>query len=71
MGETVRAIEAAGADGLSLINTLRGTTLDARLQPTLSRGTGGYSGPALRPSHSPRCSPRAARRNCRSSAWEE
>ena len=49
MGETVRAIEASGADGLSLINTLRGTTLDARLQPTLSRGAGGYSGPALRP----------------------
>ena len=49
MGETVRAIEAAGADGLSLINTLRGATLDARLQPTLSRGAGGYSGPALRP----------------------
>jgi dihydroorotate dehydrogenase (NAD+) catalytic subunit len=49
MGETVRAIEAAGADGLSMINTLRGTTLDAHLRPTLSRGTGGYSGPALRP----------------------
>ncbi|HWJ30701.1 MAG TPA: hypothetical protein VNR59_00040, partial [Gaiellaceae bacterium] len=38
MGETVRAIEAAGADGLSLVNTLRGATLDARLRPTLSRG---------------------------------
>jgi dihydroorotate dehydrogenase (NAD+) catalytic subunit len=49
MGETVRAIEAAGADGVSLVNTLRGTTLDARLRPTLSRGSGGYSGPALRP----------------------
>jgi dihydroorotate dehydrogenase (NAD+) catalytic subunit len=49
MGETVRAVEAAGADGLSLVNTLRGSTLDARLRPTLSRGTGGYSGPALRP----------------------
>ena len=49
IGETVRAIEAAGADGLALVNTLRGTTLDARLKPTLSRGTGGYSGPALRP----------------------
>jgi dihydroorotate dehydrogenase (NAD+) catalytic subunit len=49
MGETVRAIVAAGADGLSMVNTLRGTTLDARLRPTLSRGTGGYSGPALRP----------------------
>ena len=49
MGETVRAVEAAGADGLSLVNTLRGSTLDARLRPTLSRGAGGYSGPALRP----------------------
>jgi dihydroorotate dehydrogenase (NAD+) catalytic subunit len=49
MGETVRAIEAAGADGLSLVNTLRGATLDVRLRPTLSRGAGGYSGPALRP----------------------
>jgi dihydroorotate dehydrogenase (NAD+) catalytic subunit len=49
VGETVRAIEAAGADGISLVNTLRGTTLDARLRPTLSRGAGGYSGPALRP----------------------
>ena len=49
IGETVRAIEAAGADGLSLVNTLRGATLDARLRPSLSRGSGGYSGPALRP----------------------
>jgi len=49
MGETVRAIEEAGADGLSMVNTLRGATLDTRLRPTLSRGTGGYSGPALRP----------------------
>ena len=49
MGETVRAIEAAGADGLSLVNTLRGATLDALLRPTLSRGAGGYSGPTLRP----------------------
>ena len=49
VGETVRAVEAAGADGLSMVNTLRGTTLDTQLRPTLSRGTGGYSGPALRP----------------------
>lgn len=49
MGETVRAVEAAGADGVSLVNTLRGVALDARLQPTLARGTGGYSGPALKP----------------------
>jgi dihydroorotate dehydrogenase (NAD+) catalytic subunit len=45
-----RAVEAAGADGLSLVNTLRGLALDPRtLRPTLARGTGGYSGPALKP----------------------
>lgn len=49
MGETVRALEAAGADGLSMVNTLRGVALDARLRPTLARGAGGYSGPALKP----------------------
>jgi dihydroorotate dehydrogenase (NAD+) catalytic subunit len=49
LGETVRAVEAAGADGVSLVNTLRGASLDANLRPTLERGTGGYSGPALKP----------------------
>jgi dihydroorotate dehydrogenase (NAD+) catalytic subunit len=49
MGETVRAVEAAGADGVSLVNTLRGVALDAHLRPTLARVFGGYSGPALRP----------------------
>jgi dihydroorotate dehydrogenase (NAD+) catalytic subunit len=49
MGETVRAVEAAGADGISLVNTLRGVALDARLHPKLARGAGGYSGPALKP----------------------
>jgi dihydroorotate dehydrogenase (NAD+) catalytic subunit len=49
MGETVRAIEAAGADGVSLVNTLRGVALDSRLHPKLARVTGGYSGPALKP----------------------
>jgi dihydroorotate dehydrogenase (NAD+) catalytic subunit len=49
IGETVRAVEAAGADGVSLINTLRGVALDSRLAPTLARSTGGYSGPALKP----------------------
>ena len=49
MGETARAIEAAGADGLSMVNTLRGVALDAALRPALARGAGGYSGPALRP----------------------
>jgi dihydroorotate dehydrogenase (NAD+) catalytic subunit len=49
MGETVRAIEAAGADGVSMVNTLRGVALDAKLAPKLARGGGGYSGPALKP----------------------
>ena len=49
IGESVRAVEAAGADGLSLVNTLRGVVLDARLRPVLRCGAGGYSGPALKP----------------------
>lgn len=49
LGESVRAVEAAGADGVSLVNTLRGLALDARLRPILARGSGGYSGPALKP----------------------
>jgi dihydroorotate dehydrogenase (NAD+) catalytic subunit len=49
MGETVRALEAAGADGLSMVNTLRGAALDAQLRPKLARGSGGYSGPAIKP----------------------
>ena len=49
LGETVRGVEAAGADGVSLVNTLRGVALDARLAPKLARGAGGYSGPALKP----------------------
>lgn len=47
---TARAAEAAGADGLSLVNTVRGLALDERtLRPVLARGAGGLSGPALRP----------------------
>jgi dihydroorotate dehydrogenase (NAD+) catalytic subunit len=49
VGEVARAVEAAGADGLSLVNTIRGLALDARLRPVLARATGGYSGPALKP----------------------
>jgi dihydroorotate dehydrogenase (NAD+) catalytic subunit len=48
-GELVRAAEAAGADGFTLVNTIRGLALDASLAPRLARGTGGLSGPALRP----------------------
>ena len=48
--ETARAVQAAGADGLSLVNTIKGLALDERtLEPRLGHGLGGYSGPALRP----------------------
>ena len=48
--EQARAVEAAGADGLSLVNTIRGLALDERtLRPRLAAGAGGYSGPALKP----------------------
>jgi dihydroorotate dehydrogenase (NAD+) catalytic subunit len=44
------ASAAAGADGLSLVNTLRGLALDPRThRPVLGRVTGGLSGPSLRP----------------------
>jgi dihydroorotate dehydrogenase (NAD+) catalytic subunit len=50
LGATARAAQAAGADGLSLVNTVKGLALDERtLQPLLARGAGGLSGPALRP----------------------
>ena len=50
IAETARAVAAAGADGLSLVNTMRGLSLaEATARPTLARGAGGYSGPALRP----------------------
>jgi dihydroorotate dehydrogenase (NAD+) catalytic subunit len=43
------AVAEAGADGLSLINTLRATALDRTLRPLLARGSGGLSGPVLKP----------------------
>jgi dihydroorotate dehydrogenase (NAD+) catalytic subunit len=49
IAESARAVVAAGADGLSLINTIRGLALDHSLRPLLARGVGGYSGPALKP----------------------
>ena len=50
LAEQARAVEAAGADGLSVVNTLRGLALDERtLRPRLATGAGGYSGPALKP----------------------
>jgi dihydroorotate dehydrogenase (NAD+) catalytic subunit len=49
VADVARAVASAGADGLSVINTLRATALDKRLRPVLARGSGGYSGPALKP----------------------
>jgi dihydroorotate dehydrogenase (NAD+) catalytic subunit len=50
IAESARAVVAAGADGLSLVNTVRGLAVDRQTaQPVLARGVGGYSGPALRP----------------------
>jgi len=50
IAEVGRAAEAAGADGLSLVNTIRGLALDERtLEPVLGPAVGGYSGPALKP----------------------
>ncbi len=48
--EIARAAEAAGADALSLINTLLGMAVDARSRkPLLSRVVGGLSGPCVKP----------------------
>ncbi len=48
--EIARAAEAAGADALSLINTLLGMAIDARRRkPQLARVVGGFSGPAIKP----------------------
>ncbi|HET7567239.1 MAG TPA: dihydroorotate dehydrogenase catalytic subunit [Gaiellaceae bacterium] len=49
VAEVARAVAAAGADGLSLINTLRGVALGPDLRPVLARGAGGLSGPSLKP----------------------
>lgn len=48
--EVARAVEAEGADAVSLINTLLGMAIDTRtFKPVLARGVGGLSGPAIRP----------------------
>jgi dihydroorotate dehydrogenase (NAD+) catalytic subunit len=45
-----RAVAAAGADALSLINTITGMAIDIeRRRPALANITGGLSGPAIRP----------------------
>ena len=50
IADTARAVADAGADGLSLVNTIRGLAVEpTTFRPRLGRGAGGYSGPALRP----------------------
>ncbi len=48
--EFARAVEGAGADSISLINTLLGMAIDAeKRKPVLATVTGGLSGPAIKP----------------------
>ena len=48
--EMAKAAEAAGADGISLINTLLGMRIDIkRRRPVLANKVGGYSGPGVFP----------------------
>lgn len=48
--QMAKAVEEAGADGISLINTLMGMAIDIRTQrPLLGNITGGLSGPAIKP----------------------
>ena len=48
--EIARAVEGAGADALSLINTIRGMRIDVNTRrPILRMNTGGLSGPAVLP----------------------
>lgn len=48
--EIARAVEDEGADSVSLINTLMGMSIDSkRRKRTLSIGTGGLSGPCVKP----------------------
>lgn len=48
--EMAVAVEAAGADGLSMINTLLGMRIDSKKRkPILANGSGGLSGPAIKP----------------------
>ncbi len=48
--DVARAVADAGADGLSLVNTIRGLALDPHTRaPVLGTAVGGYSGPPLKP----------------------
>ncbi len=48
--EMAKAVEAAGADGITMINTMIGMRFDLRTgKPIIANKTGGYSGPAIFP----------------------
>ncbi|QCR31736.1 dihydroorotate dehydrogenase [Lysinibacillus sp. SGAir0095] len=48
--EIAKAVESGGADGITMINTLVGMRLDERTgKPVIANGTGGLSGPAVKP----------------------
>jgi dihydroorotate dehydrogenase (NAD+) catalytic subunit len=50
IADIARSVEDAGADAVSLINTLMGMAIDIeRCRPRLSINTGGLSGPAVKP----------------------
>jgi dihydroorotate dehydrogenase (NAD+) catalytic subunit len=50
IAEIALAVEEGGADAVSLINTLVGMKIDTRRRrPVLANGTGGLSGPAIKP----------------------
>jgi len=50
IAEVAKAAEGGGADAVSCINTLVGMAIDTeRCRPLIARGTGGLSGPAIRP----------------------
>jgi len=50
ISEIAKAVEGAGADSVSLINTILGMAVDAeKRKPILSTVTGGLSGPAIKP----------------------
>lgn len=48
--DIAKAVEAGGADGITMINTLVGMRLEERTgKPVIANGTGGLSGPAIKP----------------------
>ena len=50
IAEIARVVEAAGADALAVINTVRGMSIDVdRVVPRLGNASGGLSGAAIRP----------------------